>query len=465
MKAKIVCAMLTCLLAASESAGAQTSEERIKLLEEQLKILQREIQELKAHVLKESEQEPGGSATSGSGELGQASATITPKAEPEEDPNQLRVYWRDGVRMDSANEQFKLRLGGRIMNDWAFVQADDSLVKSIGELGTFVRDGTEFRRARLYASGVLYDRFEFKAEFDFAAILGSFRDVYMAVRGVPVFGTLKAGHFKEPFGLEEMTSSNNITFLERSAGTAFTPARNVGMAFQNTVAAGRVTYAAGVFRESLNTGDSVGSGGPNLTARVTGLPVYGDGGRRLLHLGAAYSHQGAPLGVALFGSRPEAHLLPPFVFTPLLETSSYDLVGLEVAAVAGPFSVQSEYMKSYVDSAPSGDPSFSGFYVMGSFFLTGENRRYSRSKGAFDRVRPHNSFMDDGGIGAWEIAARYSQLDLNDGLVRGGEMKNFTFGVNWYVNPYSRIMWNYVRAEVADTGAADIVQMRFKIDF
>ena len=158
-------------------------------------------------------------------------------------------------------------------------------------------------------------------------------------------------------------------------------------------------------------------------------------------------------------------MLPPFVFTPLLETSSYDLVGLEVAAVAGPFSVQSEYMKSYVDSAPSGDPSFSGFYVMGSFFLTGENRRYSRSKGAFDRVRPHNSFMDDGGIGAWEIAARYSQLDLNDGLVRGGEMKNFTFGVNWYVNPYSRIMWNYVRAEVADTGAADIVQMRFKIDF
>ena len=61
--------------------------------------------------------------------------------------------------------------------------------------------------------------------------------------------------------------------------------------------------------------------------------------------------------------------------------------------------------------------------------------------------------------------ARYSQLDLNDRLVRGGEMKNFTFGVNWHLNPYSRIMWNYVRSEVEDTGNADILQMRFKIDF
>ncbi len=465
MTARIFCTTLICLVAASASVFAQTSEERIKLLEEQLKLLQKEIQELKTQVLKKPEEKTDGSATSRSGEVGQASATITPKAEPEKDANQFRVYWQDGLRMDSANEQFKLRFGGRIMNDWAFVQADDSLVESLGALGTFVRDGTEFRRARLYASGLFYDRFEFKAEFDFAEVLGTLRDVYVGVRGVPVLGTLRTGHFKEPFGLEEMTSSNHITFLERSAGAAFTPARNVGIAFQNVVADGRITYAAGLFRETLNSGRSVGSGGPNLTARVTGLPLYSDGGRKLIHVGAAYSRQGTPLGVSLFRSRPEAHLLPPFVFTPLLETSSYDLVGLEAAAVAGPFSVQSEYQKSYLDSVTSGDPSFSGFYVMGSFFLTGENRRYSQSRGAFDRVRPRNSLMDDGGIGAWEVAARYSQLDLNNGLVRGGDMKNFTLGVNWYVNPYSRIMWNYVRADVVDTGTADIVQMRFKIDF
>ncbi len=463
MKARIFCTMLIGLVAASGGLFARTSEERIKLLEEQLKLLQREIQELKIHLLKESEEETGGSATSGSGE--QASATITPKAEPDEDPNQFRVYWRDGIRMDSADEQFKLRIGGRIMNDWAFVQADDSLVESLGPLGTFVRDGTQFRRARLYASGVLYDRFEYKAEFDFADRFANFSDVYVGLRGIPVLGTLKAGHFKEPFGLEALTSANHIILLERSAGGAFAPLRNTGIAFQNTVAQGRINYSAGVFRESFNAGDSVGSGGPNLTARVTGLPLYADGGRKYLHVGAAYSHQGAPLGVALFGSHPEAALLPPFVLTPLLETSSYDMVGLEAAAVAGPFSVQSEYMQASVDSVSSDDPTFSSFYVLGSFFLTGEHRPYWHGGGSFDRVRPNSSFLDDGGTGAWEILARFSRLDLNDRLVRGGEMKNFTFGVNWYLNPYSRIMWNYVHSEVVDTGNADIVQMRFKIDF
>ena len=403
MKSRIICTMLIGLLAASGSISAQVSEERIQLLEQQLELLKGEIQELKAHLFKEeSEGETRASVPPGSGAVERAATTITPLAEPEKDPNQFRVYWQDGVRMDSADEQFKLRIGGRIMNDWAFVGADDSLVESLGPLGTLVRDGTQFRRARLYAFGVLYDRIEYRAEFDFADRFGNFSDIYVGLRDVPVLGTLKAGHFKEPFGLEALTSSNNITLLERSAGGAFAPLRNIGIAFQNSVAKGRISYAAGVFREALSAGNSVGSGGPNLTARVTGLPVYADGGRKYLHVGAAYSHQGAPLSVTLFGSRPEANLLPPFVLTPLLETSSYNMVGLEAAAVAGPFSVQSEYMKSSVNSVSSGDPTFSGFYVLGSFFLTGEHRPYWHGGGAFDRVRPNSSFMDDGGTGAWE---------------------------------------------------------------
>ena len=461
MRTRIIgCTLLVALLA-SGPIRAQDAEEKIKRLERQLQLLQQELQALKSELHVETSRV----LTAEPPRIRAATLEVAPRDEPEPDPNQFRVYWRDGIRLDTADEKVQMRFGGRIMNDWAVVRADDSLVESLGALGAFVRDGTEFRRARIYASGVLADRFEFKAEYDFAEVLGNFRDVYVGIRGVPVLGTLRAGHFKEPFGLEELTSSNHITFLERSAGAAFTPVRNVGMAFNNVVAQGRVTYSAGMFRESTNGGQSVGSGGPNLTARITGLPLYGNGGRRLLHVGAAYSRQAAPIDVALFRSRPEAHLLPPFVFTPLLDVSSYDLLGLEAAAVAGPFSIQSEMMKSYVDSPSGQDPHFTGFYVLGSFFLTGEHRRYSQSKGAFDRVRPNRSFMDDGGAGAWEVAARYSQLDLNDGLIQGGEMKNFTLGLNWYVNPYARLMWNYVRSQVADTGDADIVQMRFKIDF
>ena len=396
-------------LAISISISAQTVEEKIQLLEKQLGLLKEEIQELKKQLHKgESTASGRGPEVTGTLPVQTASKKNHQRPEPTPDPSQFRVYWKDGVRMDSVNGQFKLRIGGRIMNDWAFSRGDASLAESLGESGNFVHDGTEFRRARFYASGVLYDRFEFKAEYDFAGILSPFRDVYIGVRKVPVFGTLRAGHFKEPFGLEALTSSNHTTFMERSAGAAFTPDRNVGLALQNVVADGRVTYSAGVFRESLNTGESVGSGGSNITARVTSLLIYDDGGRKLFHVGGAYSHQGTPLGGARFRSRPEAHLLPHFVSTALLETRSYRLMGVETAAVAGPFSVQSEYMHSYVKSVSSGDPSFSGFYVLGSFFLTGEHRSYSRSKGAFGRVRPRQSFLDGDGAGAWEIAARFS---------------------------------------------------------
>ncbi len=465
MKARNITAVLMGWLAISGSVVAQTAEERIGLLEQQLELLKQEIQELKNHYQEEKSAPPRSSPSATSAQAQASNGPSGRPAEPEPDPNQIRVYWNDGVRMDSANEQFKIRIGGRIMNDFASVRADDSLVESLGQLGTFVRDGTEFRRARLYASGVLYDRFEFKAQYDFASILGPIRDVYVGIRGVPVLGTVWAGHFKEPFALEEMTSSPYITFMERSAGSIFAPTRNTGLAFHNTAAKGRVYYSAGIFRDTLGTGDSVGHGGPNFTGRVAGLPVYRDGGRKLIHLGAAFSHQGAPLGVSLFASRPEAHLMPPFVATPLLETSSYDLVGLEAAAVAGRFSVQTEHMRAHVNSASSGDPTFSGFYVMGSFFLTRDYRPYSRSRAAFARVRPGHDFLDEGGAGAWEIAARYSQLDLNDVMVQGGEIKNFTFAVNWYMNPYSRVSLNYVHSDVVDTGKADIVQMRFALDF
>ena len=462
MKSKNISSVLLFFLLVSGSIFGQTSQEKIQILEQQLELLKKELQELKNY-LKEKEN-PASSSLPHAG-ITQPSKRALSKPpnqkKKKSDPNEFRVYWKDGIRMDSSNKHVKIRIGGRIMNDWAFVNTDNSMVESMENLA----GGTEFRRARLYTSGVLYNRFEYKAEYDFSAISGPFKDVYIGFREIPVLGKFRVGNFKEPFGLEELTSSNNITFLERSSGAVFSPPRNVGMAFQNSILNGNITYSAGVFRESANTGESVGSGGPNITGRVTALPIYDEKGRKLLHIGGAFSHQGAPLALARFSSRPEAHLLPKFVSTPNMETSSYNILGLEMAAVSGPFSVQTEYMKASVNSISNNDPNFSGFYVFGSYFLTGENRHYSKSKGAFNRIRPNKPFLDDVGMGAWEIAARFSKLNLNNGLIQGGEMSNVTLGLNWYMNPYSRIMWNYVASDVLGSGKANILQIRFKIDF
>ena len=113
-------------------------------------------------------------------------------------------------------------------------------------------------------------------------------------------------------------------------------------------------------------------------------------------------------------------------------------------------------------------PIFSGFYVYGSYFLTGENRRYNTKSGSFDMVKPKKNFKWGESLGAIELAARYSALDLADEDISGGRLQDTTVGVNWYLNPNMRIMLNYVHSE-ADVrgvdGSADLVGMRFNIFF
>ena len=117
------------------------------------------------------------------------------------------------------------------------------------------------------------------------------------------------------------------------------------------------------------------------------------------------------------------------------------------------------------DSSSSSDPTFDGFYIQASYFLTGEQRNYKTSTGAFDRVRPKENYHYGAGRGAWEVAARYSQIDLTDDSVSGGELKDLTLGLNWYLNPNMRMMWNYIRSHLDDVGDSDLLLMRLQIDF
>jgi len=126
-------------------------------------------------------------------------------------------------------------------------------------------------------------------------------------------------------------------------------------------------------------------------------------------------------------------------------TSLAQSFGTEALWVRGPLSWQTEAIGTHVDASTVGNGFLGGGYSQVGIFLTGEHRPYDRKAGAIDRVIPLNSLSKNGqGFGAWEVAARWSYLDLTDNLIRGGEMQNVTLGLNWYVNPYCKCVGNYI---------------------
>lgn len=438
-----------CPLAAAEKAEKSVTEQILDLLKEEGKISDEKYQELTAKAQKEKGKD-----------------------------TDFNVYWKEGLRFESNDGQFKAQIGGRIMLDWANIDANNPMGREIEQAesgNTLEGNGVEFRRARLFVAGTIYDSVDFKAEYNFADGDTEFTDVYLGLSGVPYVGSIRVGHVKEPFSLEQQTSSNYSTFMERGLPSAFVPARNTGFLLKNAVLDKRMTWSAGVFQDADDFGNSFNDYEDwNITGRLTGLPWYEEEGRRLLHLGLSYTHQFRDEGdtTVRFRERPESHITDArIVNTGRLAADAVDIVNPELALVFGPFSLQGEYFYTWVDSQVEDDPEFDGFYLYGSYFLTGENRKYSASNGAFDRITPKANFHPtEGGWGAWEIGLRYSNIDLSDGNVNGGEADNITVGLNWYLNPNVRWMANYVysdvenREDVSDDDL-NIVQTRFQIDF
>ena len=441
------------LVASPAQATKSVAEEILDILKVNGQISEQQYRDLMIKVRAEDEK-AGATA-----DLSQKVSSLEKKVSKK---NFLATYWKDGLRLDAADGRFKLKIGGRIQNDWTIYATDKKIRRDFGSIG----DGTEFRRARLFIEGELYGNIKYKAEYDFAGRDADVKDVYIEFKKIPMLGNLRIGHFKEPFSLQEQTSSKYLTFMERSLPNAFSPSRNTGFMLHNAVLDKRATWAVGAFRDVDDSGSSFGTDGNyNVTTRFTALPWYQEKGKQLVHLGLSYSHKFRAGRDIRFRSRPEAQLGPRFVDTRSFGVDGVDLLNPEVALVYGPASVQFEWTTALADSESGSHPDFHGWYISGSYFLTGENRIYNTSSGAFDRVTPKNNFDAQGGWGAWELAARYSVLDLDDTNIRGGELDTFTLGLNWYLNPNVRMMFNYVRADLADSGEADIFESRVQVDF
>lgn len=392
----------------------------------------------------------------------------------------LRIYREGGLHIDGRYEKIKFKIGGSIMVDAGAIDADNELDRAFPSLED---NDIDFRRFNLDIRGIFFDAIEFRLDIDFANVR-DIKDNWIRFKNIPILNRVRFGHLKEPSSLEELTSIQNLTFMEQSLPTqALTPGRNLGARYNNDFLENRMTLALGGFWETSSfdnpnaLGDRINeNNGFNLSARITGLPRYTEDGEDLIHLGLSYAHMFRDIGNkdanARFNTPPETRITNErLVDTGDLVIDRGDRIGAEFAMVRGPLSLQGEYQ--HVIVYESDDLNFWGYYLYGSYFLTGENRRYNRSNGTFTRIEPKKNFRPfKGGWGAWELGLRYSYLDLNSKGTRGGEERNFAVGLNWYLHPKMRFMFNYIRANVEDRddpsindGTADIFASRFQVVF
>lgn len=351
-----------------------------------------------------------------------------------------------------------------------------------------VQDGADFRRARLAAVGQAWDNVSFILEMDFAFPgRPSFMDVWLELDEVVGSTNLRIGQFRQPFGMDGLTSVKEMTFLERGLPFAFLPFRQIGAMWYGNSKDELATYAVSGFRFPTDTfGGNVGdNGGYGLATRVTGLLVNRPDAGGLLHVGGAYSFIDPANDLVQYRNQPEVFVgetgggaliptgvpsnLPPFVDTGLLATENVNLASLELAMAYGSFYAQSEAITAFVNRPGGESLTLPGVYAHAGYFLTGESRVYNGKSGVFGRVKPNRSVGKDGGIGAWEIAARWSAIDLNDADIQGGRLNNLTGGLDWYLNPNTKFQFNYIHAmldsRINGESTADLFAMRAQVDF
>lgn len=390
----------------------------------------------------------------------EASAGETPA---ETSPEPEKGGW-SGPKFTSRDGDVELGFKGRAQLDITRGDVDDDFATSFGDID----DDEDFRRLRLAFSAAFANaavgKVKLKVDYDLKDGLddAEAKDISVELTDTPI-GGLTIGHFKEPFRLEEVTSSLYTTFVERSLPNVFAPSRNVGILAHDHHLDRRLTWAAGIFRESDEL-DFVGSSARrNVTARITGLPIY-RADDRLVHLGLSLSRKNLDGESFRLRQRPEHRNVARVVDTGSFAADSALLWSLEAATVAGPFWASLELDGAKIDAPLSGDPSFSGASAQAGYFLTGQRRGYDRKAGRFTRVNG-----ELGRFGGVEIAVRYSTIDLEDGAIQGGEADATTLGINWYLRRQFRLVFNFVRTDVEslgnDLGEADAFVTRFQLNF
>lgn len=336
--------------------------------------------------------------------------------------------FKDGVFVEREDGEIAFEFDGRIHVDAAAFEEDV----------TPFEDDLRLRRLRGRLNGTFYDDWRLRLDYDFGGTIEGWRSAFVRYQGFES-SRITAGNQLAPASLEELTSSNHLTFVERSLANALSPGFYNGIAV-DTYGDGW-TGAVGLFGNPLEENPRKRSEGEGIVARATASPVRDRD--QVLHMGLWSELRSLEDESRLrLRARPEVGITS----SRLVDTRTIDDAqstvsgGLELAWMRGPFVLQGEVLGTRVNRATLPDVSFQGGYLGASCFLGDHKKRYSRRRGSFRGPRLK------GDEHAWEIAARVSGLDLDDEDVDGGQGRNLTLGVNCYLSPNVTAMLNYVHA-------------------
>ena len=360
-------------------------------------------------------------------------------------------YDAKGLTLAFPEQAVKLELGGRL-----HIDAGAAGFSRPGPSDAFP-DTIAVRRSWIEPTLTVSRDWVIAFQYDFSDPILPINDAFVAWKGVPDT-ILTLGNMKVPFSLEWLQSNNDTLFTERSLANAFVPDRRFGFAVGHH---GRAwTAVAGVFGDAASNG--ITGNGVAAAARATWAPILEE--RETLHLGLAGIHRRRARGDGDFGfSTPAETFLfaRPFVDTgDLPDVARASRIGTEFAYRNGPFLLQAEYIRAEVErfAGPGGALpvlGFQGGYVEAGWVLNGDGRGYAlvpdggTSYATFKGVRVSESRrVTRGGIGVFELAARYSAIELDARGFRGGTERDVTVGLSWYPEPNLRLIASYINGRV-----------------
>ncbi len=414
---------------------------------------------------------------------------------------------KDGaISFETPDGKNSIALTGRMHFDVRGLDADNEQANESDRDTKTLADNFEVRRARLGVKGKFLKDFNYEVVGNLVGSNTNILDVaYLNWSRYEPF-QIRVGQFKQPFNLEELTSSNNMDFMERSYVNQITPAKKPGVMFHGVPTAG-VTYAVSAYQQNNWGEESMAEDGKSFAGRATlnfaELAGWKDA---VFHVGAAgfnseydilpatssqttsSASQDTRATVFSFrsGGRGLANAYRAQIGGEKLTTAAYNTpgnytaqvenkaMGLELAAAYGPFKFQTEYTGQTFDAAHVNtgnklEADVKAYYAEALWMLTGENYANWYKNGVWGAVKPKSDFdlETGGGMGAWEVGVRFDEFKVDDtsitnvggatsrfqgtttSAVSGSEggAKTYTAGLKWVLNPNMRMMLNYSRTK------------------